>query len=60
METNGLEVDWKEVAFLLSGANEVLTKKIQKLDREYEKLWTQHKKLKDLVIITDKGLSGNN
>ena len=35
LEPNDQEVDWREVAFLSNGANEILTEKIHKQDKEF-------------------------
>jgi hypothetical protein len=54
------KVDWKEIALLLNGANDELTKKIHNLDQQYAKLQTQHKKMRELTLSLNKGLSNDN
>jgi hypothetical protein len=55
MEPNDQEVDWREVAFLLNGANEILTEKIHKQDKEFAGLQAQHKMMQGLTLIINKG-----
>jgi len=60
MEPNDQEVDWREVAFLLNGANEMLTEKIHEQEQEYARLQAQHKITQDSKLITKNNLNQNN
>ncbi len=60
MEPNDQGVDWREVAFLLNGANEMLVERIDKLNLEYSKLVVRHEKMKELSSSVKKCLSQNN
>ncbi len=60
MEPNDQEVDWREVAFLLNGANEMLTEKIHEQEQEYAQLQAQHKMMQGSMLIINKELNQNN
>jgi hypothetical protein len=60
MEPNDQEVDWREVAFLLNGVNEMLAEKIHKQDREFARLQAQHKRMQASRLIIKNNLSQNN
>ena len=60
MELNDQEVDWREVAFFLNGANEMLAEKIHKQDKEFARLQAQHKRMQDSRLIINKDLNQNN
>ena len=60
MEPNDQEVDWREVAFLLNGANEILAEKIYKQDKEFARVQAQHKRMQDSRLIINKDLNQNN
>lgn len=60
MELYDQSVDWREIAFMLNGANEVLTEKVHELNQEYARLQAQHKKTQDLTLFAKKELSPNN
>ena len=45
MEPNDQKVNWREVAFLLNGANEMLMEKIRERDKEFARLQAQHKRI---------------
>ncbi len=53
MEPNGQRVNWREVAFLLNGANEVLVEKIDKLNQKYSSLQCQCKKKLEPEQLTE-------
>jgi len=55
MEPNDQEVNWREVPFLLNGANEMLTEKIREQDKEFARLQAQHKMMQGLTLIINKG-----
>ena len=55
MEPNDQEVDWREVAFLLNGANEMLTEKIHEQEQEYARLQAQHKIMQGSTLTINKG-----
>jgi len=57
MEPNDQEVNWREVAFLLNGANEMLTEKIREQDKEFARLQTQHKKIQDSKLMIKNNLN---
>lgn len=61
MATNDLEVDWREVAFLLNRANEALVEKIDNLNQKYSRLQDQCDKTQESeqCTINDKVISGN-
>ncbi len=59
MEPNDQELDWKEVAFLLNGVNESLTKKIQEQEQEYAQLQAQHKRMQKSALIISKSSNTN-
>ena len=42
---------------MLNGANEVLEEKIRKLDQKYFTLQVQHKKMKDITELVNKGIN---
>jgi hypothetical protein len=60
MEPNDQEVDWRDVAFLLNGVNEMLAEKIHKKDREFARLQAQHKRMQASRLIIKNNLSQNN
>lgn len=60
MEPNDHGVDWREVAFLLNGANEMLVERINKLNQEYSSLMVRHEKMQELSSSVKKSLSQNN
>jgi hypothetical protein len=60
MEPNDQEVDWREVAFLLNGVNEMLAEKIHKQDKEFARLQAQHKRMQASSLIIKNNLSQNN
>ncbi|MBT5027580.1 MAG: hypothetical protein HOL15_10075 [Nitrospinaceae bacterium] len=60
MKLNDQEVNWKEIALLLNGANDELTKTIYNLDQEYTTLQAQHQQLQELMSSLNKGLDNNN
>jgi hypothetical protein len=60
MEPNDQEVNWKEVASLLNGANEVLVEKIHKLTQNYTKLQEQYEKMQSPALLVKKSLNQNN
>jgi hypothetical protein len=60
MEANGLEADWREVALLLNGANEVLAQEIHQLNQECARLQAEYKKMQGLRLIINKGRGQNN
>lgn len=60
MEANGLEADWREVALLLNGANEVLAQEINQLNQECARLQAEYKKMQGLRLIINKGRGQNN
>jgi len=60
MEAKNQETDWREVALMLNGANEMLTEEIHQLNQEYVKLQAKHKSMQNLRLITNKGASLNN
>ncbi len=60
METNDRGVDWREVAFLLNGANEALVERIDKLSKEYSNLQIRHEKMQELSAVIKKSVSQNN
>ena len=57
MELNDQEVDWREVAFLLNGANEMLTEKIREQDKEFARLQAQHKRIQDSKLMIKNNLN---
>ena len=57
MEPNDQEVGWREVAFLLNGANEILTEKIHKQDKEFAGLQAQHKRIQDSKLMIKNNLN---
>ena len=57
MEPNDQEVDWREVAFLLNGANEMLTEKIREQDKEFDRLQEQHKRMQDSKLMIKNNLN---
>ena len=60
MEPNDQEVNWKEVASLLNGANEVLVEKIHKLTQNYTKLQEQYEKMQSPALLVKKSLNQKN
>ena len=50
MEANDQGVDWREVAYLLNGANEMLVKRIDKLNQEFSNLQIRHEKMQELSL----------
>jgi hypothetical protein len=60
MEADNLEAGWREVALMLNGANEILTEKVYQLNQEYARLQEKHRKIQDLTLIVNKGLSRDN
>ncbi|MZH03634.1 MAG: hypothetical protein F3745_09650 [Nitrospinae bacterium] len=50
MEANDQGVDWREVAHLLNGANEMLVKRIDKLSQEFSNLQIRHEKMQELSL----------
>ena len=57
MEPNDQEVNWREVAFLLNGANEMLTEKIREQDKEFARLQAQHKGIQDSKLMIKNNLN---
>ena len=54
MEPNDQEVNWREVAFLLNGANEMLTEKIREQDKEFARLQAATQKNTGLKVNDQK------
>lgn len=59
MELKEQRVDWREVAFLLNGANELLVERIDKLSQEFSNLQFQHEKMRELSLSAKNILSQN-
>ena len=57
MEPNDQEVNWREVAFLLNGANEMLTEKIREQDKEFARLQAQHKRIQASKLMIKNNLN---
>jgi len=57
MEPNDHKVNWREVAFLLNGANEMLTEKIREQDKEFARLQAQHKRIQDSMLMIKNNLN---
>jgi hypothetical protein len=60
MEAKDQGVDWREVAILLNGANEVLVERIDKLSQEYSNLQSRHEQMQELSAVIKKSSSQNN
>ena len=60
MEPNDQGVDWREVAYLLNGANEMLAKRIDKLSREFSNLQIRHEKMQESTAFHKRNLNQNN
>lgn len=60
MEANDHGMDWREVAFLLNGVNEMLVERINKLNRDYFSLMVRHEKIQELSSYVKKSLIQNN
>jgi len=60
MKLNDQDVDWKEVALLLDGANEVLLEIIHELDQKYSRLQKQYEKIQIPVLLDGKYLNQKN
>ena len=57
MEPNDQEVNWREVAFLLNGANEMLTEKIREQDKEFARIQAQQKRIQDSKLMIKNNLN---
>lgn len=59
MESNDHGVDWREVAFMLNSANEVLADKVHKLNQDYTRLQEQNK-MQNLSLFDQNCANENN